>query len=214
MSPCATIAPALVALAKAGDPRAVNEVLRLAAPALRRVVWRALRRRPSILAQEETLSYAMERAWCAIPSWDPSRGSLAGFVAPSIRRHARKATAGRGRAVAIPDYRGGLGDGRYAADRANATATSYSMDQANVGGGEPLRDTLPARAASPETLHDVARILSALSPAERTILLDVAAGVTFPEIGAEMGVTKQYAHKLHGDAMAHARKVARRGLFK
>ena len=126
MSPCVPIDPVLVTLAKAGDQRAVNEVLRLAAPALGRVVRRALRRRPSILAQEEVLSYAMEMAWRAIPSWDPLRGSLAGFVAKGVRGHAKEAAKRWGVAVKPPSFRGAADSGRYAAERANAAAASYS----------------------------------------------------------------------------------------
>lgn len=198
----------LSTLAKAGDRVAANELLRRAEPHLRRLAARlSSRRRTAYPVEDEVLSEAMEKAWRAIPTWDPARGSLAKYVAPGMRAVAKRAALRLGHAVEIPDYAGGEDAGRYAEDRARAMRTRSADAQLGADPDAPaLVDTLPARTADPVTALDAERVLRLLDPRAATVLRCRANGDQYPEIAAELGCKKQNVERIECHALDAARR--------
>lgn len=202
----------LAPLAKAGNRAAVNELLRRTAPALRAIVNRHLRRRPTAHdVREDAHAEAMVRAWGAIPTWDPALGSLATYVKRWLLQDVKDLACSLGGAVHVP--RGADNTG-YREHAAMGTRRPRSMDAPAVNDfdGDPLVETLTGRAVDPATTHDAARVLSLVEPRAAAVLWRRACGDTWDEIAADMGTAKQAAEEMGSNATAVIRRRLERAI--
>jgi DNA-directed RNA polymerase specialized sigma24 family protein len=198
----------LVARAKAGERDAVNEVLRQAIPALRRIVAVALAQTRCFSLFDDALADAMERAWNAIPKWDPARGSLAALVRLQVLEETRRLASYLGHAVDVPHY-DGANETRYAQDRERALGRARSMEatgrDSESGIAPSLSETIQAPFVDPAHAVDAQRVLARIDAEAASVLWRVACDETYGEIGAERGVTKEAIRNRHMAAVAAAR---------
>lgn len=179
----------LAPLAKAGDRRAVEELLRRARPQVERIAWRTLQFvRTPFDVTDDAVSVGLLAVWRTIPAW-PDGVGLIRFARKNVRK-----------AVLSIAYRRGFAVGGHAAPSSSLDAP-VSEDSDTTAS-----DLLPAEDDPLEPAIDVARVLSALPPQEADVLLRHSAGEDFSEIGP----TKQAAHKRYHRAIARAHKVAHR----
>lgn len=179
----------LETLAKAGDPAAVNELLRLSMPRVRAIVFAALRGTGVAFHHYESLcADAMVITWGAISRW---RGdaSLTSMVSTPIRR-----------AVWA-----------FAAKQRGHERATDSLEKPvvqNMERGWTINDTLRANNADPDLAIDARRVLAAMKPAQAALLWRVAAeGEEQAEIADETGTSRQNIHLKYNRAVANARTL-------
>lgn len=200
----------LAARARAGDRAAAETLLRRHAREIRSIAWSlTVRHRISFEVFDDALAEATIATWKTIATWDPKRSPLVAYARLNIERAVRRTVARLGHAVAIPVARAKKRQ-RAIDARERARGTCASMEAPGPDEAAPLRDLLPGASVSPEMLLDLRLALSRVAPRAAGILLDVAMGSQFADVGRDLGMTREGVRTAHQRALAKAAGPFRR----
>lgn len=199
----------LAARARAGDRAAAETLLRRHAREVRAIARSiAVRERASFEVFDDALAEAMVATWKTIDTWDPTRSPLVAYARINIERAVRRVVAYFGHAVAIP-VAPAKKRRRAIEARERARRSAESME-AESDDAPALCDVLPGPSTSPEVLLDLRLALSRVPPRSAGILLDVAVGSQFADVGRDLGMTREGARTAHQRALARAQAPFRR----
>lgn len=199
----------LAKLAKAGDRRAVEELLVIARPAVRAIVGREMRRqRVTFDIFEDAVAEGMLAVWNALRTWDPERLSLMSFAETGIKRRLWRLAALRGHAVSVPYAAGRKAKTIGARDAAMGKARSLQQPAPGADSDSPpMLDMMAAEVVDPADVVDVKRVLAKLNERDLDIVLRHMDGDTRAEMARDFGVSKELANRHFHRAMSRAQKA-------
>ena len=201
----------LIARAQAGDRAAMSELLRLCSPAVRGVVFAALRHtRTTFEVFEDAVQEGIITLWRCVPNWAPDgSANLMTFAEIPIRRAAWAAARRSGHAVTVRALETAH-DGAQAIENRGARRACMmpvkSLEAPAFEDGSSLADMLEAPALDETAALDARRALSVLTEAQRALVWSVAVeGESRAALAAAAG-RNRFTFKLRYDtAIARAR---------
>jgi RNA polymerase sigma factor (sigma-70 family) len=144
-------------------------------------------------------------AECALASagraFDPKKGEFAAYAGRAIRNALNSFFTRQVRYMKVHDF--SLDE---ESSTSSSTGSSGKKDHADPG----VNVELSARAV--ESREILESVLAELSPRSRAIVMEVRAGKSYAEIGAQLGISKQAVHKIGHAALQSVReKLEARG---
>lgn len=148
---------------------------------------------------DELLTAAQIGAFEAVKTWDPSRGNLAGYLVSALYHTLQDETV----ALEIGDGTQ-VQHGRTREILAGPTDTGELPEEEAEG----FEDALVSRLDAEASRDDLRLALEALPERNRDAIVSrVLRGASFPEIGTELGVSKQRAQQIYSRGIEQLREA-------